>query len=189
MSGYRSAIYADSCVFIAWLSNEKRKLGEMEGVHGLVSAVDKNEVVLVTSTITETELIKLTDEQMEMFKQFTRRRNVQVKAPDIRIGALANEIRSYYQKLKDEGATALPTLTTPDAVHLATAIYWGCERLFTFDENDESGGSRPRRALIPLSGLVAGKYQIEICKPIVAEPGFAFQWDTKKDDKKPDDKG
>ena len=31
----------------------------------------------------------------------------------------------------------MPTLTTPDAIHVATAIYFGCEKLHTFDQNDQ----------------------------------------------------
>jgi predicted nucleic acid-binding protein len=146
----------------------------MEGVTGLVRAVDNNEIVLVASTLLKTELIKLDERQMDMFNRFVTRRNVEIKDATGRIMELSGEIRAYYQELRDNNETNLPTLTTPDAIHLATAIYWDCEKFFTFDENDEAGGTRPKRALIPLSGVVAGKYNIEICKPLVSEPGFAF---------------
>lgn len=174
MSGTRPLIYADSCIFIAWLQNEQRKPGEMEGVTGLVKAVDDREIILVTSVMTDSELIKLDQAQMAMYERFKRRRNVEVKAIDNRVSGLSREIRAYYQGLKDEGHSDLPTLQTPDAIHLATAIHWGCEKLFTFDENDEAGGSRPKRGLIPLSGTVAGKYQIEICMPYVPQLGLPF---------------
>jgi len=172
MSGARPIIYADACIFIAWLQNEKRKLGEMEGVSGLVKAVDSNELVLVTSTLIHTEIISLNDDQKELFQRFLKRRNVQVKDATDRIMALSGGIREYYRELKESGKSNLPTLTTPDAIHLATAIHWGCEKFFTFDEKDVDGGTRPRRALIPLSGLVAGKYPLEITKPLVREPGL-----------------
>lgn len=174
MSGSRPTIYADSCIFIAWLQNEIRKPGEMEGVTGFVKAVDDNKVVLVTSTLIRTEVINLSDEQQNLLDRFTKRRNVQIKDPTNRVMELSGEIRAYYRALKEENRSDLPTLTTPDAIHLATAIYWECEKFFTFDEKDKPGGSRPKRALIPLNGVVAGKYQLEITKPYVSEPGFAF---------------
>ncbi|MCH8916820.1 MAG: PIN domain-containing protein [Proteobacteria bacterium] len=176
MSGDKTTVYVDSCVLIAWLQNENRKPGEMEGVSGLVAGVDAGEIILVTSALTKTEILEctLTVEAIEMFERFTHRRSVQIKDVTSRISTLAGEIRSYYQSLKDSNKTNLPTLSTPDAIHIATAIYWECEQFFTFDEIDEHGTSRPKRALIPLSGMVAEKYPLDICKPTVRQPGLAL---------------
>ncbi len=76
---------------------------------------------------------------------------------------MAGEIRDYYQKRKE--LDDLPTVTTPDAVHLATAILHDVDEMHTFDQNDKPN---KRRALIPLSGNVAG-HKLIICKPELAQ--------------------
>jgi hypothetical protein len=74
---------------------------------------------------------------------------------------LSQQLPDYYQRQR--AIDGLPTLTTPDAIHLATAIYYGASEFHTFDERDEP---RRRRALLPLSGNVAG-YPLVIIKPPV----------------------
>ncbi len=69
------------------------------------------------------------------------------------------QYRDYYQQRKT--TDNLPTLTTPDAIHLATAIIYRANEFHTFDEHNET---RKRRALLPLNGNVAG-YPIVVCKP------------------------
>jgi predicted nucleic acid-binding protein len=59
---------------------------------------------------------------------------------------LTSKIRDYYQRRKEDDR--LPTLTVPDAMHLATAILYGASEFHTFDENNETNR---RRALLPTS--------------------------------------
>lgn len=100
---------------------------------------------------------------------------VQVKDISSPILDLAREIRNFYQEEKRSGRTNLPTVETPDAIHLATAIYYDCPRMFTFDENDRiEGAGRPKRGLIPLSGNVAGRYPLIIQKPFSNSMGLPF---------------
>ncbi len=61
-------------------------------------------------------------------------------------------------------------------IHLSTAITYECKVLYTFDENDALiTTSRPKRALIPLSGNVAGRYPLLISKPQVQTLGLPFR--------------
>ena len=70
---------------------------------------------------------------------------------------------------------AVYKLKAPDAIHLATAFYFDCPMMFTFDENDVGEGkSRPKRGLIPLTGLIADRYEIAITKPYSASKGLGF---------------
>jgi len=45
-------------------------------------------------------------------------------------------------------------VTTPDSIHLATAIIWKVECFYTFDGKDKA---KKARALLPLNGNVAGR--------------------------------
>ena len=98
---------------------------------------------------------------------------MQIKDVSSPVIDLATEIREYYQVLKLSRRSNLPTLETPDAIHVATAIHFNCDMLFTFDEADRETGCLPKRGLIPLSGIIAGRYPLEIRKPFVQFPGLA----------------
>ena len=142
--------YWDSGLFIAWLKDETRKPGEMEGLAEVVSMIDKKEAILITSVITRTEVLEssLTSENKGKFDLLFKRTNciqVDVNAP---ISEMAHDIREFYKTKTGKN------LKTPDSTHLATAIIYQCDELQTFDEDD----------MIPLSGNVAD-HNLVICKP------------------------
>ena len=59
---------------------------------------------------------------MDRFHEFLKHPNVVEVAPDPRIIALPTNIRNHYVKKKEAGKTTR-VLTTPDAIHLATATH------------------------------------------------------------------
>lgn len=149
MAQNRPKYYWDSGLFIAWLKNETRKPGEMEGLAEVVSMIDRGDAVLITSVVTRTEVLEstLTPENRGKFDDLFKRTNclmVDINAP---ISELAHDIREYYKAQGD-------SVKTPDSQHLATAITYDCDALHTFDEDD----------LISKSGNVAG-HPLIICKP------------------------
>lgn len=176
--GIRPIVYVDSCVFISMLTGEQRKGDESAQVAGFAGEIESREVIAVTSSLTQTEILEctLTEQQKIIMDRLIRPPKVQVKDASQPVMALASEIRNFYQQLKVSKQTNLPTVETPDAIHLATAIYFDCPTFFTFDEKDKegSGGGRARRGLIPLSGLVAGRYPLTICKPYAMSLGLPF---------------
>lgn len=156
-------IYWDSSIFIAWLKNEQRPPGEMDGVLECVYHVKSKKVKLITSTLTRTEVFEanLTNEVREMYSKLLSRRNVQLIDADLRVTELARKLREYY---KDQSKIdGLPTLTTADAIHLATAVHFKVDEFHTFDDGKKGG-----RSLLSLNGNVAG-YQLTILKPPVSQ--------------------
>jgi predicted nucleic acid-binding protein len=156
-------IYWDTCVFLALLQDEKRPNNEMDGVNFIASEIQKNHIILITSIATKGEVLQSTLDQdgIEKWSNFFKRRNVREVLTDGKVWNLTNKIRDYYQQQKD--IDGLPTITLPDAVHLASAILYGASEFHTFDEFDSRKNPK-RRALIPLNGNVAG-YSLKICKP------------------------
>ncbi|TET47500.1 PIN domain-containing protein [candidate division TA06 bacterium] len=138
----------------------------MEGVVQILTEIHKNKAKLITSALTKAEILRSTLPQgaEQKLGGALRRRNCIVAETDDRVWRLAHEIRDFYERLKAKNG--LPTVTLPDAVHLATAILYEADEFHTFDENDKPG---KRRALIPLSGNVADKYSLVICKPIASQ--------------------
>ncbi len=163
----RKIIYWDACIFIAYAKDESRSAGQMAGVYYWANEIQHGRVIVVTSNMTRVEVLEctLTDEQKKRFENFLKRSNVSTPAADNRVMSIAHGIRDYYQKRKLDGEETLPTVATPDSIHLATAIQYECEEFHTFDANDHPGPNNPRRALIPLSGNVAGKYSLKVCIP------------------------
>jgi len=177
MPGNKPIIYVDSCVFISMLTGEQRKGDESRHVAGFARELERREVIAVTSALTKTEILEctLTDQQKAIMERLIRPPKVQRKDVSSPILDLATEIRNYYQEERRAGRSNLPTVETPDSIHLATAIYYDCPRMFTFDENDVPvGKGRPKRGLIPLSGNVAGRYPLIIEKPYSASMGLAL---------------
>lgn len=177
MAGSSSVAYIDSCVFIAAITGEKRKNDESEHVAGVMGELERRELIAVTSALTRTEILEctLTDQQKAVLDRLIAPPKTQVKDVTRPILDLAAEIRNHYQEERRAGLTNLPTVETPDAIHLATAIYFDCPIMFTFDENDvPEKKARPKRGLIPLSGLVAGRYELQITKPYSATKGLSL---------------
>jgi predicted nucleic acid-binding protein len=141
--------YWDANIFLAWLKNEKRKAGEMEGVAEIVWMVDRNQAVIVTSVVSKSEVLQSTlpPSAQKMFSQIFQRPNLVLVDFSDHIADLAGTIRDFY---KQQGKK----LKLGDAQHLATAIAYQVDEFHTFDEYD----------LIPLSGNVAG-HKLIICKP------------------------
>ena len=166
MSGKSDRIYFDSCIFLAHLKNEQRSdPSDMAGVNDLVDKIDRGETHLATSVISLAEVLEssLSSDARDKFEDLWKRRNCHLVEVNRKIAEIAHNIRDYYRRQQQKDG--LPTLSTPDAIHVATAISFDCERLYTFDRKDRPGKTR---ALIPLSPLVAGQYQLIIEKPTPA---------------------
>ena len=165
MSGIKPLYYWDSCVFIAWLTEDPAYEEFLPGLEEYASQVDRNEIVLVTSTIVRGEVLpdKMPGNTMAKFEQFLKRRNVTEAAMDPRVSKLSAAIRNYYVGEKKAGrVTKIPS--TPDAIHLATAVLYEVKEMHTFDDGGTGGGL----SRLALSGNVAG-YTLKVCRPQPAQ--------------------
>lgn len=145
----KPVIYWDSCIFIAWLKDEKRPdPKDMDGVTFLVEEWDAGRLGIVTSTITRVEVLDsyLTKEQRSAFEACLRRSTMSVDGVTSTIAQIAHDIRDAYEE---------PRVATPDAIHLATAIAAGCDRFFTFD--GQASKRRGARTILPLGPTIAGR--------------------------------
>lgn len=132
----------------------------MEGVREQQARIDRGELHLTTSVVTLTEVLegKQKPEAHERFQQLFQRRNVDFYEVNTRIARLAHDIRDYYRQRDHRERT----LSTPDALHLATAIrVEDCNVMYTFDRKNKGD----KLALLPLENPIAGRYRIAIQKP------------------------
>lgn len=160
MPGKINTFYWDTCVFLAWIKNETRAPGEMEGVVSCVDAFHRRTANVVTSALTFSEITpaKVPSNALDILDGLLRRKNASVINVDRRIAKLASELRDFYQR--DPAKWNNLTLSTPDAIHLATAILYGVDQFHTFDEKDNNKSL----GLLPRDGDIAG-HPLEIKKP------------------------
>ena len=159
MAGNSPLYYWDTCLFLAWLKDEQRKTGEMDGVREVIERAKRREVRLMTAVLTLTEALSSTIPvgMDTLFANLLKR--IYKQGIDTKISTIAHDLRDYYvhNAVEHEGKT----LSTPDALHLATAIINRADEFHTFDERN----GRNSLGLLPLTGNVAG-HNLTICKPI-----------------------
>ena len=151
-------LYWDACIFLAWLNAEDAIHGAavMDGIREMVRDIDAGRANLFTSVMTKTEVFHKLKTQWarDEFTRLFQRSNVSFVAQDERISDKSSEIREFYSRKKI-------TLDAGDCVHLATAIIYKADALYTLDGSSEN--PKPN-ALLPLDGDVAG-YPLSIKKP------------------------
>lgn len=167
MAGADPLYYWDTCLFLAWIKDEQRKSGEMDGVREVIDRFKRRDVKIITSTLTTVEVLqsRLPIGMDRLFNDFMKR--IQRIGMDSKIAAMAHDIRDYYQREKGRNGGKL--LTAPDAIHLATAIMYRATEFHTFD--DGNSGSSKNLGLLGLSGNVGG-HRLTICKPQARNPGL-----------------
>lgn len=150
--------YWDTCIFYAWLKDEKLEPGEMEGINYIIEENKNDKNLIITSAITICEILqgKIPFEKEEQFQKSLMRRNIIVVGVDIRICEEARRIRDYYYQNNPHSKT----VGTPDAIHLATAIHHNVTEFDTFDARHNRGSL----GLLSLNGNVAG-HNLLIRKP------------------------
>lgn len=172
-TGRDHIVYWDTCIFLAWMNDEKRPAGEMEGLSKIAELVERREVVLITSTLTRAEILqsKTTLDAMKKYDQLLRRVNVVSHNVDIPIAKLTSELMDFYLKSEFE-------MLTPDAIHLATAIHYNSHEFQTFDGSDAKRKPRNKKrykhcGLLSLDGNCGG-HPLKIGKPSAAQFEISF---------------
>lgn len=158
MSG-RPVYYWDTPIFVAWITDEKRPPGDMEGVTAIVQDIEKDKADLITSALTRLEVLeaKVGEDANADFEEFLERPDLTVATVDLSVIEVAYKIRNYYRANNEFGKT----VSVPDAIHLATAIVHQATVFHTFDAENR----KETLGLIPLSGTLAGEYPLQIEKP------------------------
>jgi len=118
--------YWDSCAFLGWLSNEQGKAEKCEGV---LDAAESGSIEIVTSALTLTEVIKrkgdkpIPKESEDKIREFFENPWIIVRDVD---RFIAEDARNLIW--------AHSGLSSPDSIHLATALSLKLSHLDTFDD-------------------------------------------------------
>jgi predicted nucleic acid-binding protein len=141
-------IYWDACLLIAYIAGEPFwDLEILQGIEDLVEEINTERCILLTSTITLTEIFlgELTVAQKAKLNDVFKRPNLMWADVNTKVADRASSIREHY---RSKGIN----IATPDAIHLATAILYKTDTLYTLD----GAGKRCRpHHLLRLNGNVA----------------------------------
>lgn len=163
MAGTDPIYYWDSCLFLAWIKDEERQSGDMDGVREVIERVKRRDATIVTSVLTLTEVLdsKLPAGMKSLIDGLMKR--VNRVGMEIKIARMAHDLRDHY--VQRAGEFGGKTIAVPDAIHLATAIMYRVTEFHTFD----GGGFGKSLGLLSLSGNVGG-HRLTICKPQARSP-------------------
>lgn len=117
----------DSAVLIDCIRDDETVSGRKQEIKTVIDYVENNPLCKWGfSTLVYAEVLesKRTEESVKQFKGFMRREQVEVIAVSKRVAEKAGKIR-------DKSPVKL---STPDAIHLATAIIVGAKVFHTFDD-------------------------------------------------------
>lgn len=164
MAGAEPTYYWDTCLFLAWIKDEQRKSGEMDGVREVIERSKRREVKIVTSVLTTVEVLqsRLPVGMERLFGDLMKR--VSRVGIETKVAALAHDLRDHY--IRNAAQHGGKTISTPDAIHLATAILYRVAEFHTFDDG---GSSSKSIGLLGLSGNVGG-HRLTVCKPQAKSP-------------------
>ncbi|HZT41634.1 MAG TPA: PIN domain-containing protein [Chthonomonadaceae bacterium] len=158
-----SKVYWDACLFLAWFQNEPRAKEEMDELARQQNFFDAGRLHLCTSTITIVEVLEgtLPTTAVDDWHKVMQRDNFHLEQVTRRVCTKAHEIRDYYRGCGD----GYGTFTTPDAIHLATAIVAGCDYLLSFDGSDGKPRIRGNRTILPAAGTLETRFSLKVVRP------------------------
>lgn len=178
MSGKPTVVYWDSSAFIALLTGERHHgEGIYEALLSQAGAFDRGEIVLATSTVGITEILSLSmgDGARDRFESMIRRSNFQIIALTENIARHAANLRNHCYGKEKNGAGEPYILTTPDAVHVASAALIGADFLVTLDSDNKHVTNLGRKEM-GMTKVVShypapGLHPVPICRPSMGLPG------------------
>lgn len=158
MSGKQRVVYWDACIILAYIKNEQRlDQDEMRAIKEMVNAFELGALKIVTSTVSIVEVLESSTglDPYAEFIRFRGRPNLSIVGVTTPIAETAHAIRDFYYKENS------PTVYTPDAIHLATAINHKCQSFYTFD-----GSRKNRPGLLDLSPPFQQQFGIPVENPV-----------------------
>lgn len=138
----RPLIYWDACVFISILKGEYSDL-----VRARIAELDRQhlrgDIVLMTSALTRVEVFEnqAPKKAIDAYRRLRERASFQEVALDPKIADRARLIREGIEAAGR--SSGLPRLTTPDAIHLATALIYEADELHTDEKALASFSKHP----------------------------------------------
>jgi hypothetical protein len=104
MPGSDPLYYWDTCLFLAWLKDEERSRGEMDGVRETIARQRRREVKIMTSVVTSVEVLsaKIPVGMDRLFTDLLKR--ISRVGVDSRVATVAHDLRNHYAQKGGQNA-------------------------------------------------------------------------------------
>jgi predicted nucleic acid-binding protein len=125
--------YWDSCVFLAWINGEEDRA---DVVSELLESARKDEITVVTSVLTITEVAYATAESESgiLSTDVLRRIDALWDPPSpVKLAEFHRLIAVNARNLMRLAVPGGQRLKPPDAIHMSTAVRSQCEEILTYD--------------------------------------------------------
>lgn len=175
MSEALDLFYWDACIFYEHLKDEPVEPVKKQAIEQLLVDNEAKRNRICTSVITHTEILpkKLVEAEAEAdyWGLFGSTYFYDI-AIDRSVILLSRKIRDFYFE-PPKGEAAAKVMSTPDSIHLATAIIHEAPVFHTRD-GKRKGGNVPLIGLEGRSpaGKICGEYALRIISPVVDQPRF-----------------
>jgi len=136
-------VYFDSCIYIAHYRNEISSYNKprIDAIAAMLEENKRGGTTIVTSSLTLCEVLQRLKQdslnaEIEDFKNRFKWGLHKLKDVDPKVAERAALYRHYYRTNPVKGPNRVKpftNLTTPDAIHLATATLYECDEFWTFD--------------------------------------------------------
>jgi predicted nucleic acid-binding protein len=160
--------YWDACAYLAWLKNEEKEHGKdcIEALQHIAKENFEKKNVIITSVITFIEVLSasLSEEDERRFRRSFRHQDHIAYDVDVPIAMKARDFRG---NLRSQSPKKI--ISTPDAIHLATAAIYKADEVWTFDD----GKKGKYTGLLDLTGIEAVE-RLVIRKPQIEQPGLGI---------------
>lgn len=173
----KSVFYWDSCAFLALLKKESQHgADELPALEHMAADFDQGLIYLATSTISLLEVLSadLEEVQREQFEGVIQRSNfviIEASEPIMRVAAQIR--RHYYGKVTDGDNKPL-IVSSPDAIHVASAIALPCEEMITLDCRNKPNKREMGLLQLGAVGKILDVHPMPICKPSYGKSGNLF---------------
>jgi hypothetical protein len=160
--------YWDACIFYEYLNEEQSDKFKKQKIDDLIAENKDKRNRICTSVVTHLEIIPkklLEDKERQYWAAFQSIYFFDIEL-DRNIIALARKIKDFYYKPRNEETGEYRMMSSPDALHLATAIIHSADEFHTRDRNTKGGNVK----LLGLpesspNGMLCGEYPLRIISP------------------------
>lgn len=173
MSG-KSVVYWDSSTFLALLKEETTHGdGVYDALVSQAGAFDRGDIILATSTVGIAEVLSadLPDHPREVFESLIRRSNFQVITVSETVARNAARLRGHCYGKEKNGAGEAYILSTPDAIHVVSAMLIKADTLVTLDSANKSNRREMAMTKVANHYPVPDLHPVMIQQPSLGLPG------------------
>ncbi|WP_448102702.1 type II toxin-antitoxin system VapC family toxin [Luteibacter jiangsuensis] len=173
MSG-KSVVYWDSSTFLALLKEEKTHGdGVYDALVSQAGAFDRGDIILATSTVGIAEVLsaELADRPREVFESLVRRSNFQVITVSETVARSAARLRWHCYGKEKNGAGEGYILSTPDAIHVVSAMLIKADTLVTLDSANKANRREMAMTRVASHYPVPDLHPVLIQRPSLGLPG------------------